>query len=330
MPAETPRLLVILGPTGTGKTRLALALAEALDAEIVGCDALQVYIGFDAGTAKPTPEERVRVTHHLIDCVDPRGDFSLADYVRAAEVAIAQIAARGRIPLVVGGTGLYLRGLLRGVIAAPPRRPELRARLLLMVERHGPERLHRWLAGLDPATAARLHPRDRQRIVRGLELALSGGGLWSERLREQGRWLEEAERFPSTKLGLDLEPEVLRERLNRRADEFFDRGWAAEVRALREAQIPRSANAFKAIGYRELLDALDAGRSPDDVRELVRQQTWRLAKRQRTWFRREANVSWLDAAQPVEALVELAIARWTMEGEAHVRPPGSGRSAPTA
>src|SRR5262249_21148465 len=158
---------------------LAIDVARRLDGEIVACDSMQVYRGFDAATAKPAPAERAAVPHHLIDVADPRRDFSLAEYVALADMAIAEIAARGRVPIVVGGTGLYLRGLLRGIVDAPPRRPELRERLRRMAARHGAPRLHRWLTTLDPASARRVTPLDVQRILRGLEIALEGGETWS-------------------------------------------------------------------------------------------------------------------------------------------------------
>jgi tRNA dimethylallyltransferase len=159
----------------------------------VGCDALQVYRGFDAATAKPDRLARERVRHHLVDCRDPREDFTLAEYVTRAERAIREIDARGRVPLLVGGTGLYLRGLLRGIVADMPADPALRGRLRLMLERRGPERLHRWLAELDPETAARVDRRDGQRIVRALQLGIAGRA-WSERLESEGTWAGARER----------------------------------------------------------------------------------------------------------------------------------------
>jgi len=287
---------VIVGATGTGKSEVALLCAERLGGEIVGCDALQVYAGFDVGTAKPSQAERARVPHHLVDVADPRTDFSVAEYVRRADDAIRGIAARGRVPVVVGGTGMYLRALLRGLISAAARDEALRARLRRMAERFGSPRLHRWLAGKDPASAARIPPKDTQRIVRALELAMAGVTTWGLALAREGTWDSGAERYAALKVGLALERDPLYERLDARVDRFFDDGLVDEVRALLGMGIPAEANAFKAIGYREVLAALRAGAPPDAVREEVKRNTRRYAKRQRTWFRGEPGVVWLDAA----------------------------------
>jgi tRNA dimethylallyltransferase len=194
-----------------------------------------------------------------VDVVDPRRDFNLADYVRAAEEAIRGIAARGRVPIVVGGTGMYLRGLLRGVFESPARDDALRERLRRLAARRGSARLHRFLAGLDPASAARLAPADTQRVIRALELALAGGGTWSERLGREGTWSSARERYASLKVGLDMDRDALARELAARVDAFFDAGLVDEVRSLLARGVPESANAFKAIGYREVLASLRAG-----------------------------------------------------------------------
>jgi len=302
---RSPELLVIVGPTGTGKSGLAVRVAERVGGEIIGCDAIQVYRGLDVATAKATADERDRVPHHLVDCVAPSVDYTLADYVRDADRAVADVAGRGRTPIVVGGTGLYLRGLLRGVIEAPARQPVLRARLHRLADRHGPQRLHRWLCRLDPGTASRLGPGDSQRIVRAIELGLSGG-TWSRRLAEQGTWSDSAERYPTRKFGLDCERETLHARLDARVLGFFERGLVDEVRRLLASGLAPEANAFKAIGYREVIRALAAGDDPALVREQVARNTRRYAKRQRTWFRSEPGVRWLDAARGEDLADEIA------------------------
>ena len=304
----------MLGPTGTGKSNLALDLAHHLGGEIVGCDALQVYRGFDAGTAKPTAADRRRIPHHLVDCVDPHRDGSMAAFVRQAERAISGIAARGRVPLVVGGTGLYLRALLRGVVPAPDRDPALRKRLQRIAERRGSQSLHRWLSRADPPSAARLKPRDTQRLVRALELALTGELTWSERLRSEGTWADGRERYDALKIGLDMGRPALATRLDARVDRFFDAGLVDEVRGLLEAGVPREANAFKAIGYREILAAIDRGEDPELQRDAVKRHTRRYAKRQRTWFRSEPAVVWLDAAADRRFLLERAAELWRQRG----------------
>jgi len=307
---RAPRLLVVLGPTATGKSDLALSLAERLDGEIVGCDALQVYRHFDAGTAKPTARDRLRAPHHLLDHVEPSRDYSLADYVDEAGRAIAEIRGRGRVPLVVGGTGMYLRGLLRGIVDAPPRDSALRERLRRVGARRGTPSLHRWLSRRDPASAVRISPNDAQRVIRALELALGGGSTWSERLRRQGTWNGETERYATLKIGLELERGALNRRLDERVDRFFATGLVEEVRRLLACGVPREANAFKAIGYREIVDALVRGVDPEGAREEIKRNTRRLAKRQRAWYRKETGVIWLDVARPLSETLEQATVAW--------------------
>jgi tRNA dimethylallyltransferase len=303
------RLLVVLGPTGTGKSDLALSLAGALDGEIVGCDAVQVYRGFDRATAKPSLGDRRRVVHHLVDSVDPGIDFSLADYVRDAEIAIEAIRGRGRLPIVVGGTGLYLRGLLRGVMPAPPRDPQLRARLRRVVERGGHARLRRWLARRDPDSAARIAAGDTQRTIRALEMLLSDAN-WSQRLASSGTWTEGDERFVSLKIGLDTDRESLGARLDARVERFFEEGLVEEVRDLLGRGVPRTANAFKAIGYREVLRAIEEGTTAGSVVDEVRKNTRRYSKRQRSWFRKEPGVVWLDGGRATSMLLAEVLRIW--------------------
>jgi tRNA dimethylallyltransferase len=285
-------------------------VAERVGGEIVGCDALQVYRGLDAATAKPSRKERERVPYWLLDIADPRSDYSLADYVRDADAAIAAIEARGRVPIVVGGTGMYLRGLLKGIVAAPPRDEALRARLRALAARFGASRLHRLLASLDPASAQRLRPGDAQRVVRALELALSSGETWSARLLRMGTWSETEERYRALKFGLDLDRKVLAERLAARVDAFFTADLPGEIDRLLDSGVPASANAFKGIGYREILTAKTERRDPRDAREVIVTATRQYAKRQRTWFRKEPGLVWIDAAQGLDALAEDVAAAW--------------------
>ncbi len=313
-------LLVVLGPTGTGKSELAVDLALRLGGEIIGCDALHVYRGMDAATSKPTPGQRERVRHHLVDWLEPSVACTMADYVRAAEQTIEAIASRGHVPIVAGGTGLYLRGLLRGVFDAPPRDDDLRRRLRHVFDRRGAIRLHRWLERLDPASAARIPPGDTQRILRGLELALAGESTWSERLTRKGTWSSGVERYRSLKIGLDMDPALLGSRLDRRVDAFFAAGLVDEVRELLQRGVPSSGNAFKAIGYREVLSALERGGDDDRVREEIRRNTRRYAKRQRTWFRKEPDVIWLDASAESERLVTSVLRLWNDLGRVGAAP----------
>jgi tRNA dimethylallyltransferase len=305
---------VIAGPTGTGKSTLAVRVAERLGGEVIGCDALQVYRGFDAATAKPTEDERRRAPHWLLDIADPRTPYTLADYVRDADAAIAAIRSRGAVPVIAGGTGMYLRGLLKGIVAAPLPDPALRERLRRMAARFGSSRLHRLLASQDPESAERIRPNDAQRVTRALELALPDGETWSARLARSGTWAAAEERYRALKFGLDLDREILALRLAARVDAFFAADLPGEVERLLAAGVPETANAFSGIGYREILRAKRQGRDPEGERDAIVVATRRYAKRQRTWFRGERGVSWLDGARDVEALTTIVVEAWRASG----------------
>lgn len=269
-----------------------------------------MYRGLDAATAKPEPRDRRRVPHWMIDVADPAHDFSVADYVRGADAAIAAIAARRRVPIVAGGTGMYLRGLLKGLVPAPARDAALRERLRGMTARYGAPRVWRLLRRLDPVSAARVRASDSQRVVRALELAYTDGARWSDRLAQDGAWGRSAERYRALKFGLAMEPAPLAARLDERVGRFFSAGLVEEVRRLLGAGLPISANALKAIGYREVVAALRAGTDPADTRAAIALATRRYAKRQRTWFRSEDGVRWLDAAQDRSSLAATIAAAW--------------------
>jgi len=305
-----PRLLVVVGPTGTGKSELAMVLAERLDGEIIGCDALQVYRGFDAATAKPSRADLRRIPHHLVDHISPHEPHTMANFVDLARRTIDELHERGKVPVLAGGTGLYLRALLRGIVDVPPTDHALRERLKGMVRKYGASRLHRWLTRLDGESAERLLPGDSQRIVRALELALGGGTTWSQRLEGEGTWQAEEEHYRSLKIGLDMDRARLRERLDRRVDLFFEAGLVEEVQGLLRDGVPETANAFKAIGYREILEALHEGDPPETAAEKIKRNTWRYSKRQRTWFRREPGIVWMDVEAGLEQLVEATLSLW--------------------
>jgi len=301
---------VLIGPTATGKSAVGLAVAEQIGGEIVGCDSLQVYRGFCVGTAKPTPAERERVPHHLVDFVDPRRGFSLAEFVRLAEAAILEITGRGKVPLIVGGTGMYLRGLLRGIVPAPPGDRALRERLRRIGRSRGSEWLHRYLARLDPESARRLPVADVQRIVRAIDLARSSDRTWSERLQEHGTWGARNDRYPCLKFGLDMDRRQLVRQVEERVEGFFENGLVEEVRGLLRQGVPADANAFKAIGYREVLAAISQGRDPDRTREEVKRSTRRYVKRQRTWLRNEPGLRWLGAAEEPQRIADRIVEAW--------------------
>jgi tRNA dimethylallyltransferase len=288
---RTSRTIVaIVGPTGAGKSDLALDLAQSLGGEVVSFDALQVYRGLDIGTAKVLPHERRGIPHHLLDEVDASEEFSAAEFVRRAVPAIEGIAARGNVPVLVGGTGLYLRALRRGLFEGPGRSPGIRDRLLGIADRRGAKALYRMLRRWDPDLAERIHENDRVRLVRGIEVYLASGRRMSELMSTRRRPLEG---FQDILVGLRPDRAVLKARVEARVDAMFARGLVDEVRRLlltHGGGIP----AFKAIGYREVLRHLDGEVDVDGARRLTLLATSRYAKRQMTWFRREPEVRWFQ------------------------------------
>ncbi len=285
-----PLLVAIVGPTGAGKSGLALDVAEAFDGEIVSFDALQVYRGLDIGTAKVPLEQRRGIPHHLLDEVEPHGEFSAAEFVRRAVPTIGDIAARGKLPVLVGGTGLYLRALREGLFEGPGRVPGLRRRLGEIAGRRGTGALHRILRRWDPELARRVHPNDRIRLVRGIEVYLASGRRMSDLMASSKRPLAG---FQDILIGLRPDREVLKARAEARVDAMLSRGFVEEVRRLRlehGAGIP----AFKAIGYREVLRYLDEEIDLVAARNLIALATIQYAKRQMTWFRREPEILWFD------------------------------------
>ena len=284
-------LPVVIGPTGSGKSHLSLYIARALGAEIVNCDSLQVYRGFDIGTAKVPPAEREDVPHHLIDIVEPAELFTAGDYARAAEAAIREISGRGRVPLLVGGTGFYLRGLLMGLSPGPARDDILRARLQQR-ELKRPGSLHRILARLDPPSGARIHPNDKNKTMRALEVRLLDGAPLSN-MFERGR--DALSGFHPIKIGLDPPREQLYARLNQRALEMFQPGGLAdEVRRLLFAGVPPDAKPFEALGYKQALKVVQGHIDVEQALESTQLETRRYAKRQLTWFRKEQGVHWIE------------------------------------
>ncbi|HYV19177.1 MAG TPA: tRNA (adenosine(37)-N6)-dimethylallyltransferase MiaA [Verrucomicrobiae bacterium] len=309
MKPASPPILVIVGPTAVGKSACAMEAASRFGGEILSVDSMQVYRGLDAATSKPSQEDRRRVPHHGLDLAEPGDDFSMGDFVRAAEAAVEDVAARVRLPILVGGTGLYLRAFLRGMAEAPHRVPSLRARLNRIAVRRGAPYLHRMLQRLDPRSAARLPERDRQRLVRALEVRFTARRALSDLIEAEPFG---ADRFPAVKLGLTMERRRLYERIDARADGFFARGLLEETRGLLARGVRRDANAFKAIGSREALAHLDGTMTLDEARAETRLRTRRYAKRQWTWFRNEPGVTWFeidpDAAAPFAAPLDFAAA----------------------
>lgn len=300
-------LPVIIGPTGSGKSDLSLIIARAIGGEIVNCDSLQVYRGFDVGTAKVPVAERHGVPHHLIDIVEPGDLFTAGDYARVAEAAVRDIFGRGRIAVLVGGTGFYLRGLLEGLSPGPARDDTLRARLLKR-ELKRPGSNHRILARLDPASANRIHPNDKNKTMRALEVRLLEGAPITS-MFERARIPLSG--FLPVKIGLDPPRELLYARLNERAGKMFQQGLVAEVRGLLSSGVPPSAKPFESLGYKQALQMLQGRITAEQALESTQQETRRYAKRQRTWFRKEQGVSWIEGFgdDPLVQMEALAIVR---------------------
>ncbi len=284
----TPLLVAIVGPTGSGKTSLSLALAERFGGEIVNCDSVAIYREFQVGAAKPSPAERARAPHHLFDLIDPTHYTPAGEYARRAREVLEDIKQRGRLPIVVGGTGLYLRALLEGLFAGPERSEELRERLRASERRRGSGWLHRMLTRLDPRAAAKIHPNDTPKLVRALEVCLSSRRPMTE-LWQHGR--DPLRGFRILRLGLNPERNALYTRINERARRMFDAGLVEETRMLLE-KYP-GAWAMSSLGYKQAAQYL---RGEIDLKLAIwaAQQAHRnYAKRQMTWFRREPGVHWL-------------------------------------
>ena len=295
-------VILLLGPTGSGKTALSLELGERFGGEIVSCDSVAVYRGMDVGTAKPTTEERARLPHHLIDVADPDQPFTAGEYSRQARAALREIAARGRLPIVTGGTGLYLRALTDGLFAGPERQQELRLRLQKSRETHGESWLHRLLRRLDPASAARIHSNDAAKLIRAIEVCLAARKPLSEVMAR-----DPLTGFRLLRIGLSPPRPALYDRLNRRAAAIFAAGLIEETRGLLERYGP--VKALDSLGYRQGLAVLAGTLSVAAAVESAQQGHRNYAKRQLTWFRREPEVHWIagfgDETETLRAATEL-------------------------
>jgi tRNA dimethylallyltransferase len=284
-----PLLVVLIGPTASGKTALSLALAEKFDGEIVSCDSVAVYRDFEIGTAKPSAAERARVPHHCIDIVSPERDYSAGDYQRDGRAAIAEITARGKLPIVTGGTGLYLRALLEGLFDGPQRSEPLRARLRRSAARHGAGWLSRLLSRLDANAASRIHANDTPKLIRAIEVSLEARRPITE------AWTAGAEPLTGYRIlrvGLAPERSALYQRIDARAAAMFERGLVAETEWL-IAKYGGERRIFDALGYRQARQLLAGELTEAQAIEAAQRGHRNYAKRQFTWFRREPEVRWL-------------------------------------
>lgn len=288
--ASGPLLVAVLGPTGSGKTALSLALAAKFDGEIVNCDSVAMYREFEIGTAKPSADERARAPHHLLDFVPPTGHITAGDYARRARLVLEEIKSNGRLPVVVGGTGLYLRALLEGLFSGPPRSEELRARLRARSEEEGPDYLHRLLSRLDATAAAGIHPNDAPKLIRAIEVCISSRKKMTELWKEGS---EPLRGFRILRLGLGADRDRLYERINQRAAQMFEAGLVEETQNLL-TRYGDTAGPLNSLGYRQAAQLLRGEIDRPTALQAAQQAHRNYAKRQMTWFRREPDVRWLS------------------------------------
>ena len=301
-----PLVVVVLGPTASGKTALALAIARRFRGEIVNCDSVAMYREFEIGTAKPSAAERAEVPHHLLDCVDPLADVSAGEYARQARQVLREIGQRRHLPIVSGGTGLYIRALVEGLFSGPQRSEDLRNKLRARAEEHGTERLHGILRRLDASAANRIHANDVPKVIRAIEVCLASRRPITE-LWQQGR--EPLHGFRILRLGLNPEREALYARINQRAEKMFDEGLIAETERLL-AKYGEQARPLESLGYKQAAQFLRRELDRESALAAAQQAHRNYAKRQITWFRREPDVQWLagfgdDPAIQAEAIATI-------------------------
>ena len=289
-----------MGPTASGKTAFGVELALHVGGEIINCDSVQIYKGIRIATAKPTAEERRGIPHHLIDHVDPNINYTAADWAKDATAAIADIESRKKIPILVGGTGFYLRTLMNPLFEAPSTDRSLRERLARLRQRKGAEHLHKMLDRIDPNAAGKLFPRDHVRVSRALEYFFQTGELFSRSQPNRGEPPELALRIKL--FVLNPPRELLYEKINRRTEEHFKAGFVDEVKQLRAAGVRDDTNALGSHGYRRVCEYLRGERTLDSAIEKTKQDVRNYAKRQLTWFRREQEAIWLDGFGADEAI----------------------------
>jgi tRNA dimethylallyltransferase len=289
---STRSLIAILGPTATGKSALGIALAERFNGEIINCDSTAVYRGFDIGTDKVPMAERRGIPHHLIDIADPTDEYTAAQFARDAAAAVADIHARGKLPVLVGGTGFYYRALTQGLFPGPGKDAELRARLEAIAGRRGVEWLHRMLRRIDPSSAARIQARDLKRLVRALEVYFLTGRPMTAHFEETASPLP-----PGVVIGavaLRMPAPWLAERLAKRVDQQFEGGLIDEIRGLLASGVPPEARPFGGLVYRQAMEYLKGVRDEAATRALIAQENRKYARRQLIWFRKEPNLVWFD------------------------------------
>ena len=313
--STVPSVVMILGPTASGKTDLAIRLAEQFDGEIVNADSMQIYRGMDIGTAKPSADEQRRVLHHLIDIVAPDVNFSAADFQREAAKAIDAIASRGKRVFIVGGTGLYLKALVQGLVDSPHGDEAIRNQLKEQALSIGNVGLLRLLSEYDPVTAARLHPNDQVRIIRALEVYLQTGRPISSFREAHGFG---GSMYTCLKIGSRVERDELYRRIDRRVDEMLSSGFEAEVRALLARGFGPDTKAMRAIGYKEMSACIEGVYPPVEAVRLIKRNTRHYAKRQLTWFASDPEINWLEYPENFATICNIVI-DFFAKGEAHAK-----------
>lgn len=306
---QDPPLIVVLGPTASGKTALSVALAERFHGEIVNCDSVATYREFEIGTAKPSASERTRAPHHLLDFVDPTGYITAGEYSRLARQTLAEIKSRGNLPIVVGGTGLYLRALLDGLFPGPQRSEQLRERLRQRLEQNGSGYLHRILRRLDSDAAAKIHANDLPKLIRAIEVCLASKQKMTD-MWKQGR--DPLTGFQILRLGLSPDRERLYSRINQRAQQMFDSGLIEETGQLL-AKYGEAARPLASLGYKQAVQLLRGEIDTQTALQAAQQAHRNYAKRQMTWFRREPEVAWLEGFGDDPAIQQRAAAALVVE-----------------
>lgn len=296
------KIIVICGPTGVGKTSVAIEAAERFGGRIIGADSVQIYRHMDIGTAKPTPAERRRIPHYMIDIVDPDQPFDAADYADTAYGYAGQLIREGVIPFVVGGTGLYIKALVHGIFQQPASNPSIRRELRESADRFGVPPLFERLQAVDPEAAKKIHPNDAYRIIRALEVyRVTGRGI-SEIHRNHGF---ADRRFTALKIGLQLERKLLYDRIDRRVDSMIGEGLAREVQGLLEKGFGEELKSMQSLGYRHMTDYIRNRASFEEAVVSLKRDTRRYAKRQLTWFRADPEIEWFDPGQVGEMIARI-------------------------
>jgi tRNA dimethylallyltransferase len=303
-PAARPRLVAVLGATAAGKSALGIALARHVGGEVVACDSTAVFRGIDIGTDKVPLDEQQGIPHHLIDVAEPTEVYSAARYAQDAAAVIRAISARGRLPILVGGTGLYFRALVRGLFPGPARHEALRAALERLAADRGTGELYRWVVRLDPGSAARIQPRDSKRLIRAIEVALVSGVPMTAHFAETASPIAE---YDVVAIGVRLPAADTAARVARRVEQQFDRGVVDEVRRLLAAGVPPGAQALCGLVYRQIVEMLAGVRDEAATRELIVRENRHYARRQLIWFRKEPTLTWIDGPGETAAALARAV-----------------------